>query len=218
MARIKKEDAKKINKTEDKVKNNPEKKDTKVVETEVKSVEKRKNKRELKLELRNIEDKILVEISNISSMHQSYFSKDGDPYFDFDPDEYEEITLSELREVIKKAPGYFREFDIIITKVLNEEYTVEDIMEYVSISRFYKGIDDPTDDFIRELLELDEEELRDALQSRKDNRKLIKNLACKAVYLTNSEDEEFELSMRKDKIICEFLGDRKTLFSLKYEK
>ena len=91
-------------------------------------------------------------------------------------------------------------------------------MEYVSISRFYKGIDDPTDDFIRELLELDEEELRDALQSRKDNRKLIKNLACKAVYLTNSEDEEFELSMRKDKIICEFLGDRKTLFSLKYEK
>lgn len=159
-----------------------------------------------------------MEISNISSMHQSYFSKDGDPYFDFDPDEYEEITLSELREVIKKAPGYFREFDIIITKVLNEEYTVEDIMEYVSISRFYKGIDDPTDDFIRELLELDEEELRDALQSRKDNRKLIKNLACKAVYLTNSEDEEFELSMRKDKIICEFLGDRKTLFSLKYEK
>ena len=67
MARAKKEDAKKINKTEDKVKNNPEKKDTKVVETEVKSVEKRKNKRELKLELRNIEDKILVEISNRSN-------------------------------------------------------------------------------------------------------------------------------------------------------
>lgn len=172
-------------------------------------VEARKNKKELSLELRKLQDEILVEISNISAMKCSFGNRNGDVYFDFMPGDFEELTLGELKEVVKTAKSFFSEYSIIITDVLNKEYTVEDIIEYLSLKSIYKDVEDNTEDFIKDILELDDEDFKEAIEAKKGDKNLIRNVATKGVYLTRAEDEDYELSRAKENVLCDALGRAK---------
>lgn len=195
-------------------KKNITKKETKKDEP-VKKVEKRKSKKELGLELRKRQDEIIVEISNISAMQCSYGNKSGDVYFDFAPGDFEELTLGELKEVVKMAKSFFSEYSIIITEVLNEDYSVEDVMDYLSLKSIYKDIDNENEDFIREILEQDDEKFEEIINARKGNKNFIRNIACKAVYLTKSEEDDFELSRKKEDVLCKALNrGRKSLINI----
>lgn len=203
------EETKKINK-----KKNITKKETKKDDS-VKKVEKRKSKKELSLELRKHQDEIIVEISNISAMQCSYGNKSGDVYFDFAPGDFEELTLGELKEVVKMAKSFFSEYSIIITEVLNEDYSVEDVMDYLSLKSLYKDIDNENEDFIKEILEQNDEDFEKTINARKSNKNFIRNIACKAVYLTKSEEDDFELSRKKEDVLCDALNrGRKSLINI----
>lgn len=178
----------------------------------IKDVVKRKTKKELSLELRKKQDEIIVEISNISAMQCSYGNKSGDVYFDFMPGEFEELTLAELKEVSKMSKSFFSEYSIIITDVLNEDYSVDDIMDYLSLNTIYKDVEDKNEDFIRNILEYSDDRFEELINSKLGNKNFVRNVACKGVYLTKLEDDEYELSRRKEDVLSKALN-RKTLIN-----
>lgn len=174
----------------------------------VKDVIKRKTKKELSLELRKKQDEIIVEISNISAMQCSYGNGSGDVYFDFLPGEFEELTLGELKEVSKMAKSFFSEYSIIITDVLNEDYSIDDIMEYLSLKNLYKDVEDKNEDFIRNILEYSDDKFEELINAKIGNKNFVRNVACKGVYLTKLEDDEYELSRRKEDVLSKALNRR----------
>lgn len=199
------------------------KKSTTKKETEKKEVKKtveekvvaKKTKKELNLELRRLQDEIIVEISNISAMQCSYGNNSGEVYFDFAPNDFEEVTLGELREVVRMAKGYFTEYSIIITDVLNKEYNVDDVLEYLALKSIYRDIEDENEDFIRRILESTNYEFKTFIDSKKGNKNFIRNIACKSVYMTRDESDDFELSRDKEEILCDALSrPRKSLINI----
>lgn len=180
----------------------PKKKKATPKKVEVKEV--KKNRKQVASELRRKMGSIDVEIMNISEMRVSHANKMGVFYFQLEPGESVIVSLEELYEVKQKAKKCFSNHFIILTDVYSEEYTMEDVMEYLGLNSLYKGIDDPNSDFLEQMVvDTDEEELEKLLE--KKTRKEIKRLACKAMYLHHSEESDFTLSRGKEKVFCNAL-------------
>lgn len=173
-------------------------------EKATKNQSKRKTRRDISMELRKLKDDIMVEITNISPFNCCYKDRSGDVYFDIQMGEYAELTLAELKSVVDKSKGFFTEYSLILTDVFNDEYTLEDIMMYLNLDNIYKGISDVNQDFLEEVLIGSDEELERIVKLR--DRKFVNALACKAVYLTKNNTDDFELSRRKEKILCDALN------------
>lgn len=185
-----------------------------VVETKpkVKAKAKReKTRKEVQMELRKIADDIVVEITNISYMTSSYYSKMGDEYFSLEPGERGNVTLRELEEVVRQSKGYFSSFSLIVSDVLSTECTVDDVMKYLGLDVVFKKVDGANEDFIEEMLEMDDDDFEDEIKRYENHKDIIKNIAARAVYMTRSEEYDYELSRRKNRILADRFG-RRTLF------
>lgn len=179
----------------------PKKKKT-TPKIEVKEV--KRNKKQIASELRRNMGSIDIEILNISDMKVSYANKMGVFYFQLEANESMVISLEEVYEVKSKAKKCFTEHMIIITEVYSDEYTLEDIMTYLGLDSVYKGIDDPNSDFLERLVvETDEDEFAEIIQKR--NKKEIKRIACKAMFLHYSDESDFTLSRGKENTLCKAL-------------
>lgn len=180
---------------------------TEVEEVEVKPkkrVSKQKTRRDISMELRKVKDEVMVEITNISPFNCYYKDRTGDVYFDVTAGEYAELTLGELKSVVDKAKGFFTEYSLIISDVFSDKYTIDDVMMYLNLDNIYKGIEDVNQDFLEEILMDDDYTLEKVVKLR--DKKFINALACKAVYMTKTDSNDFELSRRKEKILCEALN------------
>lgn len=170
-----------------------------------KEVKKVKDRKKLIGEMRRKMGDITVEILNISVMSSAYVNKIGVTYFDLEPNETALISLEELNEVRSKAKSFFLDHMIIITDVYDEDYTIEDVMIFLSLDKVYDGIDDPTHDFIEDLLVNTSDKEFEKIIKAKD-KKEVKRIACKGLYLHYQEDNDFELSRRKEKIMASILN------------
>ena len=172
-----------------------------------------RTKKQLTMELRKKQDEIIVEIYNISAMTCAYTNKMGIPYFTIEPSEYAEITLEELHEVVSKTKGFFSDYTLIVTDVLSDECSIDDVMVYLGLDKMYKDVDGLNSDFINEILELDDSDFEDEIDRIKNkNKVLVQAIASKAIYMTKSEFEDFEISRKKSKILSEALGREKLIF------
>lgn len=174
---------------------------------------KQKTRKQLVMELRKKQDEIIVEIYNISAMTCSYINRNGIPYFTIEPSEYAEVTLEELYEVASKTKGFFSDYSIIVTDVLSDDCSLDDVMVYLGLDKIYKDVDGLNSDFINEILELDDSDFEyeiDRIKNR--NKTLVQAIASKAIYLTKSEYEDFEISRKKSRILSEALGREKLIF------
>jgi hypothetical protein len=172
-----------------------------------------KTRKQLVMELRKRQDEIIVEIYNISAMTCSYTNRNGIPYFTIEPNEYAEVTLEELYEVVTKTKGFFSDYSIIVTDVLNDDCSLDDVMVYLGLDKMYKDVDGLNSDFINEILELDDSDFEYEIDKIKNrNKTLVQAIASKAIYLTKSEYEDFEISRKKSKILSEALGREKLIF------
>ena len=172
-----------------------------------------KTRKQLVMELRKRQDEIIVEIYNISAMTCSYINRNGIPYFTIEPNEYAEVTLEELYEVVTKTKGFFSDYSIIVTDVLNDDCSLDDVMVYLGLDKMYKDVDGLNSDFIEEILELDDSDFEYEIDKIKNrNKTLVQAIASKAIYLTKSEYEDFEISRKKSKILSEALGREKLIF------
>ena len=174
---------------------------------------KQKTRKQLVMELRKKQDEIIVEIYNISAMTCAYTNKMGIPYFTIEPSEYAEITLEELHEVVSKTKGFFSDYTLIVTDVLSDECSIDDVMVYLGLDKMYKDVDGLNSDFINEILELDDSDFEDEIDRIKNkNKTLVQAIASKAIFLTKSEFEDFEISRRKSKALSEALGRERLIY------
>lgn len=181
--------------------------------TTTKNKPQQKNRRQLVMELKKQQDEIIVEITNISTMTCRYINRNGMSYFVIEPSDYAEITLGELYEVVSKAKGFFVDYSLILTDVFNEEYSLDDIMVYLGLDKMYKDVDGVNADFIEEILELDDSDFEDEIDKIKNkNKKLIQAIASRAIYMTKSEYEDYEISRKKSKILSEALGRERLIY------
>ncbi len=169
-----------------------------------KIVETKKTKRQINMELRKKQDEIYVEICNMSFMSVIYMNKNEETYFDLYPNEYTELPLSELYEVATKNKSYFKDYMLAITDVLSDEYTIDNIIDYLGITSIYNSEENQFAMQIDSILNLSDDVFEREIEGRSN--KFIRNLACKAILLTKSEESDYELSRKKERVLCRKLG------------
>ena len=169
-----------------------------------KKVETKKTKRQINMELRKKQDEIYIEICNMSFMIVIYMNKNEETYFDLYPTEYAELPLSELYEVATKNKSYFKDYMLAITDVLSDEYTIDNIIDYLGITSIYNSEENQFAMQIDSILNLSDDVFEREIEGRSN--KFIRTLACKAILLTKSEESDYELSRKKERVLCRKLG------------
>lgn len=169
-----------------------------------KKVETKKTKRQINMELRKKQDEIYIEICNMSFMSVTYMNKNEETYFDLYPNEYAELPLSELYEVATKNKSYFKDYMLAITDVLSDEYTIDNIIDYLGITSIYNSEENQFAMQIDSILNLSDDVFEREIEGRSN--KFIRTLACKAILLTKSEESDYELSRKKERVLCRKLG------------
>ena len=156
---VKKEVTKKETKTKSTTK--AKAKTEKVVEAVVDVVDtkpKTRSKKELRTELKKLKNEIEVEVLNLSTGRVCYTDRDGEVIFDLNRfGEREMVELENIYKIANKNKGFFEKHYITITDVDNDEYEVEDVLEYLNIRGLYDKIENYDTDYIEEiLLEMDD--------------------------------------------------------------
>ena len=165
-----------------------------------KTVSRRQQFKEKKIELRKQASEIQVEVLNISDGNAYFVSrKTGIPYFDLSPSEDTVLTLDELEEVVRDAKGFFTKDVLVMTDVYNEKYNLVDIMEYLKLKDYDKAGYDYLEEFI---VDSSDAEFKSKLEN--ESRDYVKRIACKAIYLDATE--EYILPRSKETILCNLLG------------
>lgn len=184
------------------VKKETEKKEVKeeITNEKIETVEVKKTKRQIISELNKARKDIDVEIMNVSSGSVSFFNKLGYAIFDLQPSETAIVSLEDMMEVCK-CKSYFRQNLIIITDVYADDYSLDDIFMFLKLDQINANINY---DLIGEILEYDDDEFERVVN--KKSKDFVKNIACRAIYSNNQEDDDYELSRRKENILCERLN------------
>lgn len=171
-----------------------------VNEEKVEIKEVKKTKRQIVAELNKAKKDIDVEIMNVSSGLVSFFNKLGYAIFDLQPSETAIVSLEDMMEVCK-CKSYFRKGLIIITDVYSDDYSLDDIFMFLKLDLINANINY---DLIGEILEYSDDEFERVIN--KKSKEFVKSIACRAVYNNNQEDNDYELSRRKERILCESLN------------
>lgn len=183
-----------------------EKKNEKMVEeVEVKQPKKKakkKTRRQIDTELRKLRNEIELEILNMSSGRCSYLT-DGRKYlFSLDVGQTKVLSLDELQEVCFNAKSFFTNYDIVITDIYNDDYSIDDCLEFLGLLEIYEGIDGYKCDFVEEmLLEYEDDEFEKAIKGK--NRSFLQVLASKLLYLHSKGKKDL---WGKEHILKNLLG------------
>ena len=133
-----------------------EEKNINVVEEEVvkpKRTRKTQPKKKTKAELRKILKEAEVVVVNNFGMKIGYYDNNFElqllAYGDSDV-----VEVEELRKMHVKKKAFFNNYWILITEVFcdDETVTLQDVYEYIGISKLYKEIANPDEEYFDELL------------------------------------------------------------------
>lgn len=141
-------------------------------------------KKKTKAQLRKILREAEVVVVNNFGLKLRYESNDGFElellsYLDTDV-----VEIEELRKMHVKKKAFFNNYWILITEVVcdDETITLEDVYEYIGISKLYKEFKNPNDEFFEKLLlEVPFSEFKQMLE--KLNKELIVQLFVRATEL-----------------------------------
>lgn len=160
-------------------------------------------RRQLIRKLKKDKENIDVEIKNISVMRCLYKNNNDFVYFDLQPGESTMIGLDDIYEIAHKCKGFFKNYEIIITDVYSDDYTLDDILLYLNLQNIYENIPNKDEDCIEELVyEADIDDFKNQLE---DNRELCKAVAQEMLVAFKSEDY---YDKKKIQYICEKLKIR----------
>ncbi|HBF7094910.1 TPA: hypothetical protein KOU56_004018, partial [Clostridioides difficile] len=163
----------------------------------------RKTYKQLRSELRKLKDEIEVEIMNLDTGTVLYRDRDERLIFEMNKaGEKTFILLSDLYEISNKHRGYFENYLITIIDVDSDDYTVEDILEYLNLKDMYEYLDEYDLDYINHiLLKLDNNKFVNLVE--KANYGLIECLGSRVIELYKKG--KFD-SHYKERLIATRLG------------
>lgn len=164
-------------------------------------VKKELTREELIMALNKVEDELLVDFKNISSSLVLYADKFGDLLLNLEPGETETLRLKTAKEICK-VKGYFKDGTLIVNKVYSDDFSLSDILKYLKLDRVQKN----THDELEELVLADLDEFENVLRNNTKNKSFIKNVAAKAIFMHTSDDYDFELSLKKERVLSEILN------------
>ena len=174
------------------------------VEEKVEKKDAKSIRRQINSQLRRDRKNVMVEILNIGYKQCCYFDYNERPYFELMPGDMEVLSLEDITEVSNRAKGHFKNYDIIITDVLDDNYTVNDVIEYLGLSRLYKNIPNVDENFLETLIyDYDLDEFKDAI--RKGSKEFVQAVGGKMLLLFKDKDERRDLDMDKMKFIAKKL-------------
>ncbi|MCC0783618.1 hypothetical protein IR152_11105 [Clostridioides sp. ES-S-0108-01] len=163
----------------------------------------RKTYKQLRSELRKLKDEIEVEIMNLDTGTVLYRDRDERLIFEMNKaGEKTFILLSDLYEISNKHRGYFENYLITIVDVDSDDYTIEDILEYLNLKDIYEYLDEYDLDYINHiLLKLDNDKFVNLVE--KANYGLIECLGSRVIELYKKG--KFD-SHYKERLIATRLG------------
>ncbi|HGE7926005.1 TPA: hypothetical protein ACGDV1_002203 [Clostridioides difficile] len=163
----------------------------------------KKTYKQLRSELRKLKDEIEVEIMNLDTGTVLYRDRDERLIFEMNKaGEKTFILLSDLYEISNKHRGYFENYLITIIDVDSDDYTVEDILEYLNLKDMYEYLDEYDLDYINHiLLKLDNDKFVNLVE--KANYGLIECLGSRVIELYKKG--KFD-SHYKERLIATRLG------------
>lgn len=141
-------------------------------------------KKKTKAELRKILKEAQAVVVNNFGVKLRYDSREG---FEFELLSYGDtdiVEIEELRKMHVKAKAFFNNYWILITDVIcdDDSVTLEDVYEYIGISKLYKEFENPDNDFFEDLLlESSLDEFKNILNHM--NKELITQLFVRATEL-----------------------------------
>ena len=111
-------------------------------------------KKKSKAELRKILKEGEAVVINNFGVKLRYEGNDG---FELELSSYldsDVIEIEELRKMHVKKKAFFNNYWILITEVIcdDEDVTLEDVYDYIGISKLYKDVKNPNDEFFEDLL------------------------------------------------------------------
>ncbi|MCC0642358.1 hypothetical protein [Clostridioides sp. ES-S-0049-03] len=163
----------------------------------------KKTYKQLRNELRKLKDEIEVEIMNLDTGTVLYRDRDERLVFEMNKvGEKTFIILSDLYEISNKHRGYFENYLITIVDVDSDDYTIDDILEYLSLKDVYEGLGGYDLDYINYiLLKLDNDRFMNIVE--KANYGLIECLGSRVIELYKKG--KFD-SHYKERLIATRLG------------
>lgn len=141
-------------------------------------------KRKTKAELRKILKEAEAVVVNNFGVRLRYESGDG---FELELSSYldaDVVEVEELRKMHVKKKAFFSNYWILITEVIcdDETITLEDVYEYIGITKLYKEFENPDNDFFEDLLmDSSLDEFRRVLSNM--NKELVVQLFVRATEL-----------------------------------
>lgn len=114
----------------------------------------------------------------------------------------ESIELDTLTTLVNRSRGFFENHLITIVDFEDDEYTVDDLIEYLGIRDVYDKIENTDTDYIAEILNKDNYDFEKFI-STCSNQMIIKRLAERAIYLYSRN--EFD-SHKKRIILSKAMG------------
>lgn len=204
--------AKKSTKTVEKVEVVEEVVVEKATKKQSKKIEEKRTKKQIMSDLRKRKSDVEVEILNIAGMRCKYKSKTN-VYFDLQPNEEGVVTLEELAEICSTTSvKFFKNNYIIITDVYTDGVSVQDVISFLSLDSVYEGIEDPSKDYIEDLIENSTDtEFEKVINSR--DLAFVRAVVSKCIYMNASELYDFEMTVRKDRVLSRRLG-KSSIFEL----
>ena len=180
-------------KTAEKVKETKEVKETKPKKRESRASRRRNAMKEIKKKA----DYIDVDIQSMYSGTCFYNDFRGVPLFNLKLGEIATVALKDLYEMASKHPGYFRDYDIMVVDVIDEEdkVGVEEVLMYLGIDNLYAELNDVGEDYLDILLE-DEDYKEFERVINLNNEKLTKAIAGAMVQKVRDDEYDQRDKMR----------------------
>lgn len=162
----------------------------------------KKDYRQLRKELRAKKQEIEVELLHINSGGTSCRDRGGRVLFDFDNyGEREFLSLADVYEIATKYKDFFGKNQIVIVDLDTDDYTIDDVIEFLGLNELYDEIENYDTDYISQILKLKYSEFEEVLKNA--NEDLVRSLASRAVELYNNN--KFD-SKKKETLLAEKLG------------
>lgn len=113
-----------------------------------------KPKKKTKAQLKKILKEAEVVVMNNFGVKIRYEGNDGFELELLSHLDSDIVEVEELRKMHVKKKAFFNNYWLLITEVIcdDEDVTLEDVYEYIGISKLYKDIENPDNDFFENLL------------------------------------------------------------------
>lgn len=162
----------------------------------------KKSYSQLKKELKSKKNDIEVEILSLNTGRTVCRDRNGRILFELDNyGDREFISLEDMYEIASRDKAFFEKHLITIIDIDTDDYSLEEIIEFLNLNEIYNGIENYDTDYIIQILKLDNAKFKSIIETC--NEDLVRVISSKAISMF--KEGKFD-SRIKENVLSERLG------------